>query len=240
MSDFSWVCQYCGQPTTVTSPNYDSESHVVDIEKEKIAFGSHLSYRGKVIACPNPDCKQISFEIALNAAYRDQFGRWQTSGNLHRWELLPESSAKPQPDYIPTQIVNDYIEACRIKGLSPKASATLSRRCLQGMIRDFWGIKVKSGKLADEIKELEGRVSQAEWDAIDAVRSVGNVGAHMVRDVNVIIDVEPQEAMLLIQLIEDCFKNWYVVRHDREERQKRLITLARGKKAAKKSGTDGK
>ena len=32
------------------------------------------------------------------------------------------------------QLMDDYEEACAIVNLSPKASATLSRRCLQGMI----------------------------------------------------------------------------------------------------------
>jgi hypothetical protein len=49
----------------------------------------------------------------------------------------------PLPDYIPEQIKDDYYEACSILNLSPKASATLARRCLQGMIRDFWGITKK-------------------------------------------------------------------------------------------------
>ena len=36
------------------------------------------------------------------------------------------------------------------------------------------------------------------WGAIEAVRSVGNIGAHMENDINVIVDVEPEEAKLLI------------------------------------------
>lgn len=51
--------------------------------------------------------------------------------------IRPVSSAKQFPDYIPQAIKQDYEEACAIVYLSPKASATLSRRCLQGMIRDF-------------------------------------------------------------------------------------------------------
>ena len=53
---------------------------------------------------------------------------------------MPESDAKPQPEFIPEAIRQDYREACRIRDLSPKASATLARRCLQGMIRDFCAI----------------------------------------------------------------------------------------------------
>ena len=64
---------------------------------------------------------------------------WVVGDLVKRWRLIPESDAKVFPDYIPQQIREDYVEASKIKELSPKASATLSRRCLQGMIRDFWG-----------------------------------------------------------------------------------------------------
>jgi hypothetical protein len=97
------------------------------------------------------------------------------------------------------------------------------------MIRDFWNINVTSKKLYDEITQLEDKVSASEWEAIDALRSVGNIGAHMKQDIGVIIDVDPEEAALLLEFIEGLFKDWYVARHDREARNKRLKELATGK-----------
>jgi hypothetical protein len=154
--------------------------------------------------------------------YHDTEGK-----NRQSWQLLPDSSAKPQPDYIPVPIVNDYNEACRIKDLSPKASATLARRCLQGMIRDYW--KISKSRLIDEITALKDKVSPEVWDSLDAVRSVGNIGAHMEKDVNVIVDIEPGEAELLLKLIEDLFDDWYVTRHNRQERQKQIQAMAAAK-----------
>lgn len=229
----SWTCPYCNQPTTLTDPNIDNSWHHVLIDETLIEGDERVGFRGRVIACPNTKCKKLSFSLELKNSYVEYGNRHEGNKVIQSWQLLPDSKAKPQPSYIPKQIVQDYAEACRIKDLSPKASATLARRCLQGMIRDFWKIKVKSGKLADEIKMLEDKVSQTEWDAIDAIRSVGNIGAHMEEDVNLIIDVEPDEAELLIQLIEDLFQSWYVVRREREERQKKLIALAESKKQAK-------
>jgi Domain of unknown function (DUF4145) len=55
------------------------------------------------------------------------------------WTLLPPSSAKPQPDCIPQPIRDDYYEACSIRDLSPKASATIIRRCLQGIPAELAG-----------------------------------------------------------------------------------------------------
>src|SRR5258708_21194553 len=107
-----------------------------------------------------------------------------------RWPLMPSSHAKPQPDCVQETLLIDYEEACAIRDLSPKASATIIRRCIQGIIRDFCGITKK--RLIDEIKELRRRVASGEApagvqadtvDAIDHVRNIGNIGAHMEADI---------------------------------------------------------
>ena len=51
----------------------------------------------------------------------------------------------------------------------------------------------------------------------------------MEHDINLIVDVEPQEAELLIGLIETLFQEWYVNRHERDERMKALVQLAADK-----------
>lgn len=228
----SWVCPYCNRPTTVTTPNRDGRFIRININGDKLVYDERVGLTYDAIACPNEDCKQLYLSVSLDEEDYYPSGAYYGSETHHVWQLLPESSAKPQPEYIPKQIVEDYTEACRIKDLSPKASATLSRRCLQGIIRDFWG--VKKGTLKEEIDGLEDKLSSPEREAIDAVRSVGNIGAHMEKDVNIIVDVKAEEAELLISLIEDLFETWYVARHEREERQKKLKALAESKKAEKK------
>jgi hypothetical protein len=152
---------------------------------------------------------------------------------IEEWLLRPRSLSKPFPAYIPQAILDDYREACLIVSDSPKASATLSRRCLQGIIRDFW--KTSKPRLIDEIKGLEGMIDVSTWRAIDGVRSVGNIGAHMETDINLIVDVDPEEAKTLIGLIEFLLKDWYVARHDREEHMQKVIDLAKSKDEAKKA-----
>jgi len=133
------------------------------------------------------------------------------------------------PDYVPQAIKEDYGEACLIETKSPKASATLSRRALQGMIRDFWGVKVKSNRLVDEIDAIEDKVDPSVWKAIDAVRKLGNIGAHMEADINVIVDVDPEEARHLIELIELLIEEWYVTRENRQQRIQKVIAAAQAK-----------
>ena len=193
-------------------------------------------YRGTltVVVCPNPGCREQTVFGKIEPCYHN--GNVKIDEDpVYNWSLVPESEAKPFPDYIPEQLRNDYAEACLIKTKSPKASATLSRRCLQGVIRDFWGIK--KGRLVDEIDELKPKVDSTSWEAIDSVRHVGNIGAHMEKDVNLIIDVDPDEAGLLIWLIETLFEEWYVARHERETKMQALKKVAADKKAAKKAPT---
>jgi len=151
--------------------------------------------------------------------------------------VLPEGSAKPQPDYIPAPLVEDYVEACLIREMSPKAAATLARRCIQGMIRDF--CKITKSRLVDEINALRDAVNLGNGpagvtietvEAIDHVRSIGNIGAHMEKDINLIVPVDSGEAQALIELIEMLFEEWYVARHTRQQKLAEISKIGTEKK----------
>ena len=192
------------------------------------------------IVCANEQCKKMTLHVGLYRRKDQPNEGWNYGDALHDWPLLPESSAKPQPDYIPQPIVNDYSQACRIRDLSPNASATMARRCLQGMIRDFCGIsKATLAKEIDTLQTLfdEGKaprgVAQDTLDAIDHVRTLGNIGAHMEKDINLILDVDPNEAQTLIGLIELLFEEWYVAQHQRQEKLKRLGVAVAEKESKK-------
>lgn len=167
--------------------------------------------------CPN--CEKISIELkGIGSEVKNIF-----------LPVYPNSLAKQFPEYVPPQIRQDYTEAYSIVNLSPKASATLSRRCLQGMIRDFWGIT--KNNLAAAINELQGKVSPVLWNAIDGIRSIGNIGAHMEKDIDHIIDVEPEEAETLLTLIEMLIDNWYIRRHEEEKLLTKITQTAADKQA---------
>lgn len=146
--------------------------------------------------------------------------------------LRPSSTAKQYPEYIPQPIREDYQEACAVLHLSPKASATLARRCLQGMIRDYWGI-VK-GNLYNEITALSDKVQPDLWQAIDGLRQLGNIGAHMEKDTNIIVDIDPGEAEKLIKLIELLMKEWYINREERRQLFGDILQINADKQAARK------
>lgn len=56
----------------------------------------------------------------------------------------------------------------------------------------------------------------------------------MEKDINLIIDVDPEEAQLLIQLIELLFNEWYVNRHEREQKLNKIIGVSKAKENDKK------
>jgi hypothetical protein len=227
---FSWTCPYCNQIATITENNTSYDIHFFDKNNKD----DDLGIKNSVVVCPNLRCREYVIQVNLyKAIYIQGRGQSITGDPIETWFLKPKSLSKPFPAYIPKIILDDYKEACLIVNDSPKASATLSRRCLQGIIRDFW--KISKSRLIDEIKELEGKIDSSTWRAIDGVRSVGNIGAHMEKDIDVIVDVEPEEAKILIGLIEFLLKDWYVARHDREEHMQKVIDLAKHKADEKKA-----
>lgn len=226
-NNYSWTCPYCNQVATITNNNISGDFHSFDCNNKLGLLGLSTF----VTVCPNSKCHDFTVTAALYKAEHTNNGTRRTGEPILSWNLKPQSSAKPFPDYIPAPIRQDYEEACLICSLSPKASATLSRRCLQGIIRDYWNIT--KARLVDEINELQGKIDSTTWQAIDAVRSIGNIGAHMEKDINLIVDVDPEEADLLIHLIEVLLAEWYIRRHERDEHMQKVISAAQAKVAVK-------
>ena len=208
-------CPYCGIEYLVTDQlkkfnyfEFDNSHH------ETIYVHQHL--------CPR--CDKIAYTISSSGF----------DPGVHY--SYPSTSAMFLPDYIPQALRQDYLEAVNIADLSPKASATLARRCLQGMIHDFWKIKEKN--LNAEITALKGRIPPNQWQAIDAVRKIGNIGAHMEKDVELIIDVDPDEAKKLLMVIELLFKNWYIADYEDKRLYAEVTKMAQDKETERHSGAD--
>jgi hypothetical protein len=227
MEPYEWICPFCEKGSIVTEANYFQSTAWF---KKANIHGKRMILR-QLVECPNPKCRE--FTLVASMCDFEELASGYTVGNpLKSWPLIPTSNAKTFQSYIPKPILEDYSEACLVRDLSPKASATLSRRCLQGMIRDFWDIR--KARLIDEVMELKSRVDPLTWSAIDAVRGVGNIGAHMERDINVIVDVDSEEAAKLIGLIELLIRDWYILRHEREAHLSEIVDIGQAKKLAKK------
>jgi len=155
-----------------------------------------------------PDCKDVTIEIA----------RFDQVGNrLEDWRQVYPIGANrgPVPSEVPEKIAEDYIEACNVLPISAKASAALSRRCLQNMLRAHG---YKAGSLAREIDLLLNATDPTKAlphklrVTVDGIRHFGNFSAHPIDDKTTlqVIDVEPHEAEWCLEIIEELFEHFYV------------------------------
>ena len=130
--------------------------------------------------------------------------------------MLPTAGAyQKAPPEVPANIANDYDEANQVLGVSPKASAALSRRCLQGVLtthgykgRDLF----KQVEAVLDEKDTTKALPTALRENVDAIRHFGNFSAHPITDLTSlqIVDVEPGEAEWCLQLLLDLFDHYYV------------------------------
>lgn len=122
------------------------------------------------------------------------------------------SSRPPAPPEVDEKFAEDYREACLVAALSPKASAALSRRCLQNILREK--AEVKQGNLANEIQEVidSGKLPSYLSDAIDSIRNIGNFAAHPMKNTSTgeLIEIEPGEVDWLLDTLESLFDFYFV------------------------------
>ena len=135
--------------------------------------------------------------------------------DLHQREILcyPKGISRyPLSPDVPTQFVEDYLEACATLPDSPKASAALSRRCLQHLLREC--ASVKPGDLASEIQQVidSGRLPSHLSESLDAIRNIGNFAAHPIKSKasGEIIEVGPGEAEWNLDVLEALFDFYFV------------------------------
>jgi hypothetical protein len=160
-----------------------------------------------------PSCERIIIFIINGEA---KYSLSQVSGlalEKKRFLVYPKGSSRPPcPIEVPNEFAEDYSEACIVLQDSPKASAALSRRCLQNILREI--AKVKPQDLYHEIQEVidKGNLPSHLIAIIDAVRNVGNFSAHPMKSQKTgeIIAVEPHEAEWNLDVLEALFDFYFV------------------------------
>jgi hypothetical protein len=126
--------------------------------------------------------------------------------------LFPKYPIKQIPGEVPEELASDFREAYETLPTSAKASAALSRRCLQNLIRQQEGIVEKS--LFAEIRQLLKRNKLPKYlaDDLDSIRNVGNFAAHPIKDTNTgqIVEVEPGEAEWTLEVLEELLRFYFI------------------------------
>jgi hypothetical protein len=128
-------------------------------------------------------------------------------------QVYPKGASRPSsPKEVPDEFAEDYNEACLVLADSPKASAALSRRCSQHVLREK--AQVKQGNLANEIQQVldQGTLPPYIADVLDAVRNIGNFAAHPIKSQNTgeVLPVEPGEADWNLDVLESLFDFYFV------------------------------
>lgn len=185
----------------------------MDSENDDVFF--HESEHGDGAAVLRGTCPECGKLLVLI-----QFGKYAGVGasavllKEHEQVIYPPSSnqTRPMPPELPEKIRKDFAEAERVLSISPNASAALSRRLLQHVLRERY--KIKKGTLLEEIQEFLASASPPSHvaEALDGVRNVGNYAAHPMVDkiTGLIVDAEDGEAEWLLDTLELLFDFAYV------------------------------
>ncbi|WP_211309814.1 DUF4145 domain-containing protein [Mucilaginibacter yixingensis] len=164
--------------------------------------------------CPNNHClKNILYLVNGQYVYNHSAQKFDLSQPVSLRLIHPKGSMRPPvPIEVPTHISVDYSEACIVLADSTKASAALSRRCLQNLLLDAAG--VSKGDLSGQIQSVidSGKLPSHLSDDIDAIRNIGNFAAHpnKSKSTGEILEVEPNEAEWNLEVLEALFDFYYV------------------------------
>ena len=103
---FHFTCEHCGVAQVVTEGMFAQGAHFINIGTNEWGATYLCS---TAVACANPECKKVTLtasvrpQVVVQGAYHVG---WNSSPFL-TIRVAPESSAKPQPDYIPAALRED-------------------------------------------------------------------------------------------------------------------------------------
>jgi uncharacterized protein DUF4145 len=187
---------------------------VVHLSQDQGAAGDDVWYAAKMVC---PDCGNSIIRLYKTPASNSQ----DVKLSFIAW---PRSATRPVAAEVDERFANDYREAAAILETSPKASAALSRRCLQDVLREKAG--VTHADLFKEIQQVIDSEKAPSWlsDNLDAVRVVGNFAAHPIKSTNTgeVVDVEPGEAAFLLEVLDGVF-DFYFVQPEKARKQREAL-----------------
>jgi hypothetical protein len=234
----SWICPHCG--TTATLQSVDVENGKGSAMIDTAADDQGIFIHWQAIKCPSKSCGKFVLDVSADYGIAQMYPHGGRNGTVIRNKARPFGIGQvrfeprvgaPLSIHVPTIVKDDYEEAYLIKDLSPKAAATLCRRALQGMIRDFHGVTKKT--LHDELTAIKGTCDPQLFDAMMGLKGIGNIGAHPEKDINLIVEVEEGEVETLLELLRILDKEWYLARASRLNSLAAVKALAANKAAAK-------
>jgi hypothetical protein len=167
--------------------------------------GQSTKWDVRMMACPA--CHHDVLELGQSGPAADKQFAWK--------QIYPAGSNRgPVPLDVPSDIAADYNEAALVLPLSAKASAALSRRCLQSILRGAGYIQ------KDLSQQIDAALAEADTSKalptgihmiVDAIRNFGNFSAHKITDQTTlqVIDVQSHEAEYCLDVLDSLFDHYY-------------------------------
>jgi len=175
-----------------------------------INLANHAIAPGLIWILNHQRCPECHDSIIL--LERQTIGVAWTDWKPLKFMAYPRSRSRPIAKEVLDPYRQDFSEASKVLADSAKASAALSRRCLQAILRDRLGARKKD--LNDQIEEVivSGKLPSHIAEGLHAVRNIGNFGAHALKSTatGTIVDVEPGEAEWNLEVIEMLFDFCFV------------------------------
>lgn len=205
-------CPHCG--VTVVA-NYAEMPFLVNVTCSNSQGPDRIELRGEIFsdkeclwAVQYERCSSCQLAIIYLVSHRQ--GTFTGRQEIMAWPR--QTTRGSLPAGVPLKIAEDYSEACAVLPVSKKASAALSRRCLQHFLHEH--LHLKSSSLDAEIQAL---LDKKELPAplaaqIDGIRQIGNFAAHPIKakQSGEILDVEPGEADWSLETLQALFQFYFI------------------------------
>jgi Domain of unknown function (DUF4145) len=212
-------CPYCNQLNAMTF--------------NPCTIDPHLQVLSGSLNCSHCEENSKVWLMEPDRGDRNKYSNWKQC-----WMLpAPKDESADLPVEVNDEAFRkDFREAVSILPHSPRASVMMSRYCLQKLLRIKAG--VKKGKLHKEIQEVIDSNTLPGYliPDIDAIRNLGNLGAHPSEDTNTgeIVEVEQDEAEWLIEVLRTLLDFYFV---KPAQQQKRMNNLNEKLQATRKAPT---
>ena len=195
-----------------------------------LSLGSDIDFNWSIMGFLCPSCSRDVFQLMKQPSPgMPSLPRGAVVSapiNAVSYLIHPKATSRqPVPAEVPEEFTADYREACLVLADSPKASAALSRRCLQHILQEQSGAKTQNN-LAKTIEEVidDPKTPRDVADSLDMVRNIGNFSAHPNKSTNTgeIVPVEPVEAEWCLDVIEMLFELYFVRPSEIQRRRDRV------------------
>ena len=206
------ICPHCGVA-------YRAKNDSIEFyENERPEVGDYVVQVNCVFCpqCHQPILTKQDGTIIVSNGYNGPEGVFKPEEEL----LYPRFPQVHEIDEcVPEDFRKLYKESAEVLGVSPRSSATLSRYLLQKILHTE--LKIEKRNLEEEIKELENKkdIPSTFVTLLQALRKIANFGAHPKKSTNSgeIMDIEPGEAEVMLEIIEQLFDYIFIKPKRQEE-----------------------